>query len=171
DRRAAAQPAPTPVETAPVVRSLEVRGATVYDLKAIQRILRVKPGSGLRQPAPELATLLENRYHILGFPGARVEGHFDPATGPLSLTVDEGRLAAVELAGLEVETKARVLKVLDLRSGKPIQERDISGALARLDRVSGGAFESTAMPPYTIETGPEGDHLTLHLRRRAARLQ
>ena len=36
----------------PTVRSIEVRGATAYDLKAIQRILRVSPGSTLRRPVP-----------------------------------------------------------------------------------------------------------------------
>jgi hypothetical protein len=61
--------------------------------------------------------------------------------------------------------------VLDLRPGKPVKERDISGALARLEKLSGGAFVSTATPPYTIQPDPEGAKLTLHLRRRAARLQ
>jgi hypothetical protein len=161
---AAAEPAPT-------VRSIEVRGATAYDLKAIQRILRVNPGSTLRRPVPELAEQLERRYHILGFPAARVEGQFDPATGTLSFIVDEGRLGTVAVDGLEGDTEARVLKVLDLRPGKPVKEREISGALARLERLSGGAFVSTATPPYTIQPDPEGAKLTLHLRRRAARLQ
>jgi hypothetical protein len=160
-----------PAEGSPVIRSLEVRGATTYDLKAIQRILRLKPGDTLRRPVSELAERLERRYHILGFPAARVEGRFDPATGTLSFIVDEGRLGAVEVDGLEGAAKARVLKVLDLRPGKPVKERDISGALARLDKLSGGAFASTAEPPYTIEPGPEGVKLTLHLRRRAARWQ
>ena len=155
----------------PTVRSIEVRGATAYDLKAIQRILRVSPGSTLRRPVPELADQLERRYHILGFPAARVEGTFDPSTGTLSFTVDEGRLGMVAVDGLEGDTEARVLKVLDLRPGKPVKERDVSGALARLEKLSGGAFVSTATPPYTIEPGPEGAKLTLHLRRRAARLQ
>jgi len=161
---AAADPAPT-------VRSIEVRGATAYDLKAIQRVLRLNPGSTLRRPVPELAEQLERRYHILGFPAARVEGQFDPATGTLSLIVDEGRLGAVAVEGLEGHTEARVLKVLDLRPGKPLKERDISGALARMEKLSDGAFVSTASPPYTIEPGPEGAKLTLHLRRRAARLR
>ncbi|PYQ10060.1 MAG: hypothetical protein DMF83_01245 [Acidobacteria bacterium] len=155
----------------PTVRSIEVRGATAYDLKAIQRILRVSPGSTLRRPVPELADQLERRYHILGFPAARVEGTFDPSTDTLSFTVDEGRLGMVAVDGLEGDTEARVLKVLDLRPGKPVKERDVSGALARLEKLSGGAFVSTATPPYTIEPGPEGAKLTLHLRRRAARLQ
>jgi hypothetical protein len=158
-------------EPTPTVRSIEVRGATAYDLKAIQRILRVNPGSTLRRPFSELAEQLERRYHILGFPAARVEGQFDPETGTLSFIVDEGRLGAVAVDGLEGDTEARVLKVLDLRPGKPVKERDISGALARLEKLSGGAFVSTATPPYTIEPDPEGAKLTLHLRRRAARLE
>jgi len=163
--------AQAPAAAAPVVRSIEVRGATAYDLKAIQRVLRVNPGSTLRRPVPELAELLERRYHILGFPAARVEGHFDPSTGTLSFIVDEGRLGTVEIDGLEGDTEARVLKVLDLRPGRPVKERDISGALARLDKLSGGAFVGTATPPYTVLPGLEGVKLTLHLRRRAARLQ
>jgi hypothetical protein len=158
-------------QDAAVIRNIEVRGGAVYDLKAIERILRLKPGSTLRRPAPELAEMLERRYHVLGFPAARVEGRFDPGTGTLSFDVDEGRLAAVEVEGLEGDTEARVLKVLDLRPGKPVKERDISGALARLERLSGGAFDSTSEPPYTFEPGSEGVKLTLRLRRRVARLQ
>jgi len=154
-----------------VVRSIEVHGATAYDLKSIQRILRVKPGGNLRRPAPELAETLERRYHIIGFPAARVEGRFDAATGALSLVVDEGRLASVEVDGVGGASRRRVLDVLDIRPGRPVKERDISGALSRLERLSGGAYVSTADPPYTIEPGPEGVKLTLHLRRRAARLQ
>lgn len=155
----------------PVVRSIEVLGATAYDLKAIQRVLRVKPGDTLRRTAPELADVLERRYHIVGYPAARVEGRFDPATGSLSLIVDEGRLASVELEGVEGSARERVLKVLDIRTGKPIRERDVSGALSRLERLSGGAYLSTSASPYTIEPGPDGARLILHLRRRAARLR
>src|SRR6185369_3548 len=134
-----------------VVRGIEVLGATAYDLRAIQRVLRVKPGDTLRRPAAELAEVLERRYHIIGYPAARVEGRFDPATGTLTLAVDEGRLAAVELEGIEGSARERVLKVLDIRTGKPIRERDVSGALSRLERLSGGAYVSTAASPYTIE--------------------
>jgi hypothetical protein len=160
--------APGLAQEAPIVRAIEVQGATIYDLKAVQRILHVKPGAPLRRPAPELAEMLEQRYHVLGLPAARVEGRFDAATGTLTFLVDEGRLGSVDVEGLEGDTEARVLKVLDLRPGKPVKERDISGALARLEQVSGGAFVSTTEPPYTIERGPEGAKLTLRLRRRVA---
>jgi hemolysin activation/secretion protein len=155
----------------PLVRSIEVLGATAYDLRAIQRVLRVKPGDTLRRPAAELADVLERRYHIIGYPAARVEGRFEPATGTLTLVVDEGRLAAVELDGIEGSARERVLKVLDIRPGKPIRERDVSGALSRLERLSGGAYVSTSASPYTIEPGPDGAKLTLHLVRRTARLR
>jgi hypothetical protein len=168
--RVLATPA-APAEPAAVIHSIEIRGATAYDLKAIQRILRVKPGDTLRRPVSELAELLERRYHILGFPAARVAGRFDAGTGTLSFVIDEGRLAMVDVDGLDGATKARVLKVLDFRPGKPVKERDISGALARLEKLSGGAYVSTADPPYTLEPGPEGVKLTLRLRRRAARWQ
>jgi hypothetical protein len=158
-------------QDAPVIRNIEVRGGTVYDLKAIERILRLKPGSTLRRPASELAEMLERRYHILGFPAARVEGRFDPETGTLGFDVDEGRLATVEVEGLEGDTEARVLKLLDFRPGKPVKERDISSALVRLEKLSQGAFVTTAEPPYTFEPGPEGVKLTLRLRRRLARLR
>jgi outer membrane protein assembly factor BamA len=158
-------------QDAPVIRNIEVRGGTVYDLQAIERILRLKPGSPLRRPASDLAEMLERRYHILGFPAARVEGRFDPETGTLAFDVDEGRLATVEVEGLEGDTEARVLKLLDFRPGKPVKERDISSALVRLEKLSQGAFVTTAEPPYSFEPGPEGVKLTLLLRRRLAGLQ
>jgi Omp85 superfamily domain/Surface antigen variable number repeat len=167
----AAALAAAPEPPAAVVRGIEVHGAAAYDLKSIQRILRVKPGDSLRRPASELAETLERRYRIIGFPAAHVEARYDPATGTLSLVVDEGRLASVEVDGVGGASRRRVLDVLDIRPGRPVRERDISGALSRLERLSGGAYVSTADPPYTIEPGPEGVKLTLHLRRRAARLQ
>jgi hypothetical protein len=66
-------------DAAPVVRAIEVQGGTLYDLRAVERLLRVKPGSPLRRPAPELAELLERRYRSLGPPP---RGWKDASTPP-----------------------------------------------------------------------------------------
>ena len=171
-RPAVAQETPPGAPQAPPeIRSIEIRGATVYDLKYIQRIIRVEPGAPLRRPAAELALLVERRYRIMGYAAARVEGNFEPATGTLSLFVDEGRLASVEIEGVEGEAEERALQVLDLEAGKPVKEQDIAAGLARLEKQSGGAFVSTSGTPYTLEPGPDGVRLKLQLQRRVARVQ
>src|SRR5262245_12519153 len=85
----------------PVVRDIEIRGADAYSREALLRIIRLRPGAPLHRDAATVAASLETRYHDDGYPAARVRGDYDPDTGTLELSVDEGRLAQVVIPGLE----------------------------------------------------------------------
>jgi Omp85 superfamily domain/Surface antigen variable number repeat len=155
----------------PRIRDIQVRGAEAYDKSAVLRIIRLKPGDPLWRDAAAVAGALETRYHIQGFPAARVTGSFDAATGVLTLDVDEGRLVAVEVDGLDGKAQRRALEVLDLETGQTLKDRDVTKALRRLEKASDGSLEADPDNAYTVERVPGGGRLTVHLRKVGARLR
>jgi hypothetical protein len=148
----------------PRIREIEVRGAQAYDKSAVLRIIRLKPGDPLWRDAGAVADALETRYHVQGFPAARVTGSFDGATGVLGLDVDEGRLVSVDVDGLEGGARRHALEVMALETGKVLRDRDVTKALHRLEKASDGSIEADAEDAYTVERLPEGGRLTVHLR-------
>lgn len=148
----------------PRIAEIRIRGAEAYDRSAVLRIIRLKPGDTLWRDAAAVAQALETRYHVQGYPAARVSGSFDAATNVLALDVDEGRLVAVEVEGLGGKAQRHALKVLDLQTGKVLKDRDVTKALRRLEKASDGALRADADQPYTVERVPEGARVTVHLR-------
>jgi outer membrane protein assembly factor BamA len=154
----------------PRIKDIQIRGAQAYDRAAILRIIRLKPGDALWRDAAAVAQALETRYHIQGYPAARVSGSFDAATGVLSLDVDEGRLVAVEVEGLQGKAQRHALEVLDLETGKVLKDRDVTKALRRLEKASDGSLQADADTPYSVERVSEGGRVTVHLRPVGTRL-
>jgi surface antigen Omp85-like protein/surface antigen-like variable number repeat protein len=151
-------------EDQPRIREIEVRGAEAYDKTAVQKIIRLKPGDLLWRDASAVAQSLETRYHVQGFPAARVSGSFDPGTGVLGLGVDEGRLLAVHVDGLRGAAARHALEVMGLETGRTLRDRDVTKALHRLEKASDGSIEVDPENAYTVERLPEGGELTVHLR-------
>ena len=148
----------------PRIAEIRIRGAEAYDRAAVLRIIRLKPGDTLWRDAAAAGQALETRYHVQGYPAARVTGSFDAATSVLVLDVDEGRLVAVEIEGIGGKAQRHALQVLDLETGKVLKDRDVTRALRRLEKASDGALRSDADQPYTVERVAEGGRLTVHLR-------
>lgn len=148
----------------PRISEIRIRGAEAYDRPAVLRIIRLKPGDTLVRDAAAVAGALETRYHVQGYPAARVSGSFDAATSVLTLDVDEGRLAAVEVEGLGGKAQRHALKVLDLETGKVLRDRDVTKALRRLEQASDGSLRADLDEPYTVERVAGGGRVTVHLR-------
>ena len=146
------------------VRDITVQGSQAYDRAAVQKIIRLKPGDRMWRDAAAVAQSLETRYHVQGFPAARVTGSYDPATGVLDLGVDEGRLLAVHVDGLHGAAARHALEVMGLETGKTLRDRDVTKALHRLEKASDGSIEVDPEKAYTVERLPEGGELTVHLR-------
>jgi hypothetical protein len=147
----------------PSITGIDIRGAEAYDRSAVLRIIRLKPGDTLWRDAAAVSQALETRYHVQGYPAARVTGSFDAATGVLALDVDEGRLVSVEVAGLEGKAQRHALEVLDLQTGKVLRDRDVTTALRRLEKASDGSLAADADEPYAVERVAEGGRLTVRL--------
>jgi hypothetical protein len=153
-------------DEAPVLRGVEVRGATLYTREQVLHIVRLDAGSRLWSSAAKAADALAARYHADGYVAARVQGSLDPATDVLALEIEEGTLAEVLTPGLEGSAREQALGALNLELGHVLRERDVDRALRRLEKASGASLVA-AEPPYEVEETPEGQaRLILHLARR-----
>jgi hemolysin activation/secretion protein len=148
--------------TLPRVQEIQVEGATVFDRDAVLGMIRLLPGEPLRREPAAIARGLQNRYHIAGYVGARVQASF--ADGRLRLEVDEGRLREVVIDGLSGAAARRAREATGLETGKVLRETEIWSALARVERESGGALRTVPGKPYTVEPVEDGARVVLHLR-------
>lgn len=158
-------------QEAPVLRALEVEGATLFTDAEVLRTLRLRTGAPLRRSPEALAAVLEDRYHLRGLPAAAVSGRFDAASGTLRLAVDEGRVASVEIEGLSEADSRRVRETLAIEPGTVLRDAEVSSGLRRLRDVSDGAFDTVEQPPYSIERSAAGVRVRMKLVRRAFSLR
>lgn len=156
---------PAAPDEAPEIRRIETPGAVAYTPEQVEKVLRLRPGSPLRRSPEAIAATLEERYHIDGFPAARVQGAFEAETGTLRLGVDEGRLAELEIRGLSDAAARRALRASGLQTGGVLREVDVNAAFDRLETASGGAL---LRGDYGVETGAAGARLILEPRARTA---
>jgi hypothetical protein len=171
--RPAAEPqaAPDPgAPDAPVIREIEINGATVFPRETLLRYIRLRPGARLRRPTADVARDLQERYRVQGYLGARVEAAFSPETGVLTLAVDEGRLTEVVIEGVEGKGAERARAELALETGAILREKDVRAALHRLQDRAAGAYSYGTETPYVVESEPGIVRLRLKLVQRRARL-
>jgi hypothetical protein len=157
-------------EPAPLVRAIEIEGATAFSRADVLRAIRLKPGGPLRRTPEAIGTLLEDRYALRGLPAARVRARFDEATGTLAIAVDEGRIASVEIEGLDQGDSTRVREALGLEPGTVLRDAEVASGLRRLRDLSEGAFDTVDDPPYELVRSGDGVRVRLKLRRRQAAL-
>lgn len=155
---------------APKVEDIVVEGVTVYPKERLFRVIRVKPGDRLHRSASAVAAGLTRHYHAVGYPAALAQASFDSSSGVLRLVVDEGRLRAVTIDGLEAAAAERALASAALTEGKPIREKDLRAALDRVEKQADGALFRTGDPPWTFEKGADGTAVRLHVQRRSTGL-
>lgn len=150
----------------PVLKAVEVDGAVLFTRADVLKTLRLKAGAPLRRTPDALAAVLEDRYHLRGLPAASVRARFDAESGTLTFTVDEGRVASVEIEGLSEADSRRVRETLAVEPGSVLRDAEVSSGLRRLRDVSEGAFDTVEEPPYSIERGADGVRVRMKLVRR-----
>ncbi len=157
-------------DAAPVVGALRLDGVTRYDAPTVERVVRLHPGDRLWRAPEDVATALEERYHVQGYVAARVAGRYEAESQTLVLTVDEGRLAEVALPQLSAAAAAAARRVLRLEPGAVVRHRDLLDALDRLETALGGALRGSGDPPYAIERTAGGVRVSFRLEERTTRL-
>lgn len=156
----ASPPAAAPED--PKVREIVVLGAEHFSAEQVQKIVRLKAGDRLRRDPAGVAEALQTRYHIAGYPAARVTGRFDPSTAVLTLEVDEGHISDVVVEGLGPAATERARREVGLAPGEVLREKAIEEGLERLERSSAGAVRS-GDPAYSVEPTPQGTRVVLKM--------
>ena len=163
-----AAPLPRETDAAPVLREIVLEGVTFFTRDQALSGVRLRPGRFHRDP-DEVAASLRAHYEAQCFMAVRVAARFDPESGLLTLTVDEGRMHALVLEGLEGEEEARIRAVLGIEPGTPLRDKTVREAMARLEAATGGAYRIEGGPPWTYDEGPEGPTLRLRIVHRRFR--
>jgi len=142
-----------PEPESPRLVAIDAPGAMAFTAQQIRNILRLKLDAPLFRDPTAIARSLEIRYQDEGYPAARVSGAFDPATGTLTLSVDEGRLLEVTVKGLEGGAAAQAVRAAGLQPGGVLRSADIDVAFGRLEEASAGALTPGS---YALERDAEG---------------
>jgi len=158
-----------PPSDPPAVERVDVKGSSVFDLRQVLRIVRIRPGERLHRDPATIAAHLEHRYRTAGYLAARVDGSFDRDTGTLTLVVAEGRLSAVVLEGLDGAAERRARQELALAPGGVLKEQEVWDAIDRLEAASRGAVAVRPEEPFSVARDGDGARLELHLQTRRTR--
>jgi len=144
---AAAQPAQS-------LQELRLEGASIFTQDDVLWLLKLREGAPLPAPPDEIAKSLQERYQRDGYSEARVTAAYED--GRLTLTVDEGRIDAIEILGVTPEQAARFLERLQIKPGDIYNKRAVGHAAGRLTAESEGAFE-IGQPRASQPGSPEGE--------------
>ncbi len=126
-----------------VLHEVIIDGASVFGRPEILWLLRLREGQPLPDTPAALAEALHKRYAADGYTCARVEASFDVTPGRLVLTVDEGRIDAVEFVGGAVSDAGRLRARFEVHPGDVYNQRRVDRALEALRTAAGGAVEAS----------------------------
>ena len=125
-------------QPAQVLAELRLEGATIYKRDDVLWLLRLREGAPLSGDAADIARLLQERYERDGYTEARVAGTFE--AGRLTLTIDEGRIDAVEIRGVQEDDAERLRRDLAIEPGDIYNRRVVGRATELLIAKSHGAL-------------------------------
>ena len=154
----------------PVMNQLIVEGATVFSDKDVLWLLELAPGQRLPGPPEQIAQQLQKRYASDGYGGATVEAVFDPASGTLTLRVDEGRIDDIEFEGLAPDLAKRFSRDLSVHPGDLYNRSVVSRSLSRLLAESQGALQ-VADDGIDLQTRSGRRVLVIHVEEKHARFR
>lgn len=156
-------PSGTTAAESPLVRDIVLEGITAFPPAAVYRAIVLRPGGRLRRDPAVYAEDLQRRYAAHDFVAARVTASWDAERGVLTLRADEGRLQELALDGVKGGAADRARRLLDLKTGQIVTEKDLRAGVGRLEKGSGGAFRGIGEPPWSIEPLSEGVRVRLGL--------
>jgi outer membrane protein insertion porin family len=125
----------------PILRHLELKGATIFTSDDVVWLLRLRVGERLPGAPDHVGQLLQERYERDGYTEAEVDAVYDAGTGTLTLSVDEGRIDAIEFKGIEGERAEILKRDLAVTPGDIYNSRIVRRAINRLLATAQGALE------------------------------
>ncbi len=121
------------------LKEVVVNGVRYFTEQDIAGYLRLRAGAPLPEPAATLADDLRRRYAEKGYAFARVAARFDETTGRLTLDVDEGRIDAIEFAGVPDRLAHEFSQEFALQPGDVFRQAEAGRALRLLLQPTEGA--------------------------------
>ena len=132
-------PLATPPQTAPTVRLVRITGNKEFSERAVLDKVRIAVGQPFSETPEHVAQRLEREYRDEGYAFARVKAEFDPASGVLALTLDEGVIDGVEFQGVDENLARTFDQEFALRAGDVFNSRRARQALDVLLQPTRGA--------------------------------
>jgi hypothetical protein len=152
----------------PLVNEVRIEGASVYTQEELTSRHKIVPGTALPDSVDELASRIRRQYRRDDYALATVDASLDPATGTLTIRIDEGRFDAVDITGLPEDTRARLLDTLALHPGEIFNQSQANRALDEALSFAQGAIVRSE-PTYTFVTDAGRRVLNVALRTRSNR--
>ena len=150
----------------PRLKNIALAGNTIYPDSVLLGCMKSRPGEIINhQRGREDLRALVGHYRRDGYALAEIRSvAFDSTAGVLRITIDEGRIAAVTLEGLQRTKPFVVQREFSLKAGEIFNSRR---ARQDLDNIhSTGLFEKVSLTPARQDTG--GARLQIRLEEKPA---
>jgi hypothetical protein len=135
-----AQDAPAPaVQPAPPVREVRITGTRELSEEVVRRAARIDTGGPLTGTVEHVSDSVERKYRDEGYTFARAKASFDPASGVLTIDVDEGIIGGVEFQGIDQTLAGKFAVDFALRAGDVFNRTRAQQALDALLQQTRGA--------------------------------
>lgn len=158
-------PAQPPSEPLPTLRDVRFEGLSAFGVADLMDDLDLRRGQPLPHPPATIAERLERHYREEEYSYASVKAAFDAPSGTLTLTIDEGRIDAIEFEGVDESLARRLLDRFDVHPGDIFNRRDVRRALRRTLAPTHGAIETAtgeaATEPDEVQPDRERNPIAL----------
>ncbi|HEY6362314.1 MAG TPA: POTRA domain-containing protein [Vicinamibacterales bacterium] len=149
----------------PVIQTIRIDGATIFTPEELANRYGLAEGTRLTRTTDEIARGIRDRYHEDGYTFATVEASLDLASGTLTISIDEGRFDLVSVAGVDEDTRKRILEELALAPGEVFNASQAERALNEALAFAQGAI-ARSEPTFTLLTDAGNRVLRVALRTR-----
>jgi hypothetical protein len=133
----------------PVIKNIQIEGASVYTADEIATRHGLMADSPLSRPIEEIASDIRRQYEKDGFTLASVDASLDEGSGTLTIRINEGRFDAIDVSGVRENIRRRVLDELALTPGEIFNAEQANRALDEALVFAQGAI-ARAQPTFTI---------------------
>jgi len=136
----AQDPPPPVVQPAPVVREIRIAGAKELSDEVVGRAAGVKAGEPFTETVEHITDAVQRKYRDEGYSFARAQASFDPASGILTIEINEGIIDDVEFQGVDEKLARRFAAEFALRAGDVFNRARAQHALDALLQQTRGAI-------------------------------
>ena len=136
----AQEPAAAPHQPPPTVRDIQITGAKEVSVQALRDELPAHVDEPFTATTEQIVDAVVELYREEGFTFARATAGFDPASGVLEISIDEGVIDAVEFEGVDAKLAKAFAEEFAMRAGDVFNSRRARQALNALLRPTRGAI-------------------------------